>query len=230
MNEDVLKNLKSEFKLWGIRPHVEYLNSGHIELVWQATPDKPERRHVIAKTGSDWRGWLNARSIIRRQFKQDGLSIKEQIRKPKPVITKALELPEPIERDVDQIKLLRAEVADLSELTLRMMTMLKELIAVSPPVDVPAFIAPPPPAPSGPSIRSIKAIDFVSNNWNSLDALARDMGVDQKFAYRKLYYLLKQGDVELENGRWRKKQQPAAAIIPEVAKRKARGLNGHHKH
>lgn len=233
MNEDVLKNLQSEFKLWGVKPRIEYLKSGHIALCWNATEDKPERRHVIPKTGSDWRGWMNARSEIRKLFKQDNLSIKEQVRKPKPVLQKALSVPEHVETDVDQIKLLRAEVSDLSEMILMMNKTLRELIAVTPPTDVPQFLPPPPPpAPIlKPSVRSIKAIDFVGTAWNSTDALARDMGLPSKKVYMKLNYLMNQGLVERQNGRWRKKPEvpvPVPVVIAQT--KKARAANGHHKH
>lgn len=230
MNEDVLKNLQSEFKLWGVRPNVEYLKSGHIELSWNATPDKPERRHVIAKTGSDWRGWMNSRAHIRRLFKQDGLSVKEQVRKPKSAIVKALSVPGHIETDADQIKLLRAEVSDLSELVLMMNKTLRELIAVTPPAEVPQSLPPPPPPAPKPSVRSVKAIDFVSTAWNSTDALARDMGLPPKTAYQKLSYLMRQDLVELSGGRWRKRPEAPEPVAIVAQKRKTRTLNGHRNH
>lgn len=252
MNEDVLSNLKSEFKLWGVKPEVNYTNSGHIELTWQASPDKPSRHTVIPKTGSDWRSWLNARAQIRRQLKADGLVLVEQIRKeakPKPAILKALSIPEPIERDVDQIKMLRAEVSDLSELLLNMMQMVKELIAVTPPVEVPAFLPAAPPVEQiaaaiqsefsyrepvktrATNTKGIKAIDFISTSWSSTDALARDMGLGRVFALRKLIYLEKQQFIEKQGDRWRKKpEEPVVEMLPVIAKRKVRRLNGHHNH
>lgn len=239
MNEDVLKNLQSEFKLWGVRPTVNYLNSGHIELEWHATPDKPARRYIIPKTGSDWRGWLNARSKIRQLFKADGIKLQEQIKKEreKPALLKALAVPESIEKDSDQLKMLRAEVADLSELILSMMTMVKELIAVTPPE--PVMVAAPvqmvPPAPKKPSTRSIKTIDYVSESWTSLDAIARDMNLEPTIVYRKLYYLLQQGKLELSDGRWRRKPKKIVDVaqlenLPKLRKKTASTGNGHHKH
>lgn len=234
MKDDVLSHIKSEFALWGIKPRVEYTNGGHIELAWNATPDKPERRTFIPKTGSDWRGWLNQRAQVRRMLKQDGLVLKEEIRKPKPAaIVKALAVPEHVETDADQIKLLRAEVSDLSEMILMMNKTLRELIAVTPPTEVPEFIPPPPPpAPiRKPSVRSIKAIDVVGVNWSSTDALARDMGLDPVIAYRKLNYLMKKDLIELSGGRWRKKPEvpvPEPVVIAQT--KKPRALNGHRKH
>lgn len=232
MNDEVLTNLKSEFKLWGVKPEVNYLNSGHIELTWHASPDKPSRRYIIPKTGSDWRGWLNARSKIRQLFKQDNLSLKQQCAKPKPVLAKALAIPEPIERDIDQIKMLRAEVGDLSELVLGMMSMLKELIAVTPPpVQQPVPMQAAAEVVKKPSVRSLKTIGYVSDSWSSLDAIARDMGLNTTIAYRKLYYELRKGTVEASDGRWRKKPEPAVppASLPALAKRKTKS-NGQHQH
>lgn len=245
MNEDVLKNLLSEFRLWGVKPEVNHLNSGHIELVWHASEDKPSRRYIIPKTGSDWRGWLNARAKIRQPFKADGLDLKARIAKPKPVLHKALEVPGPVETDADQIRLLRAEISDLSELVLGIMTTLKELIAATPPLP-----APPPSPPLAPvedviaglkasadyrpparRNRSVKALDVVSSSWNSTDALARDMGVEPFLAYRKLYYLSRQNLIEKSGDRWRKK--PAGDAAPEPATmaghlRTANGISNRH--
>lgn len=211
MNEDVLKNIQSEFRLWGVKPRVDYTNSGHIRLTWNATPDKPERMTIIPKTGSDWRGWMNARADIRRLFKQDGLNLKQECAKPKPVLAKALAIPEPVERDIDQIKLLRAEVGDLSELVLELAATITDLKAIigappAPPIQPELPVATPVMVSAKPSMR-IKAIDFVSENWSSTDALARDMNLTPMFAYRKLYYLVTRDKVELCNGNWRKKPQ-----------------------
>jgi hypothetical protein len=118
------------------------------------------RRYVIAKTSSDWRGPLNAISHIRRTFKADGLTLKKQeCAKEKPVLAKALALPEPVEKDADQVRMLRAEVADLTELMMKMygsIRMLRHTIAtmqnapapaalVEVPTFLPPAVAPPPP-------------------------------------------------------------------------------------
>jgi hypothetical protein len=163
MREDALSQIASEFKLWGVKFTSRDTNGNHVEVQWQATPDKEIRRYVIAKTSSDWRGPLNAISHIRRTFKADGLTLKQECAKVKPVLAKALSLPEPVERDVDQIRMLRAEVADLSELVLEMASMvsvMKDALAATPVsapvvipapvVEVPPFLPPapqPPPAP-----------------------------------------------------------------------------------
>lgn len=208
MREDALTILRSEFKLWGVKFQSRELNSGHIEVVWQATPDKEIRRYILAKTPGDWRGALNARAKIRQMFKQDGLSLKEQCAKPKPVLHKALAMPEPVEKDADQIKMLRAEVADLTEMVMELtgiITALRDHVTPAPaPIPEPE---PPvkPPEIVKPSVRSIKTIEFVSEGWNTTDAIARDMGLPKEVAYRKLYYLTKTNEVELCGGSWRKK-------------------------
>lgn len=255
MEDTALNNMKSEFRLWGVKPQINNLKSGHIELVWQATPDKPERRYIIAKTASDWRGWLNARSKIRQLFKQDNLKLVEIIKQPKPAaIVKALAIPEPVETDAQQIKLLRAEVADLSELMLNMMTMVKELIAVipvptlapenAPPPAPPALPAPPveqiaesikaefgyvtPVKTRAPNTKGIKAIDFLSTAWSSTDALARDMGLSPVVVKRKLLYLQEvKGLVEQQGDRWRKKLTEQELSLPIIAEKKR--ANGYHK-
>jgi len=217
MREDALTLLRSEFRLWDVKFQANTLNSGHIEVVWQATPDKETRRYIIPKTPGDWRGPLNARSKIRQMFKQDGLSLKEQCTKPKPALLKALAMPEPVEKDADQIKMLRAEVADLSELVMELagvITALRDHVTpVPPPVVLPEPVKP--PEIVKPKVRSsIKAIDFLSEiAWNTTDAIARDMGLSKEIAYRKLYYLTKSDQVELCGGSWRKKPEKHLRLV-----------------
>jgi predicted transcriptional regulator len=229
MREDALSQIASEFKLWGVKFTSRDTNGNHVEVQWQATPDKEIRRYVIAKTSSDWRGPLNAISHIRRTFKADGLTLKKQeCAREKPMLAKALALPEPVEKDADQIRMLRAEVADLTELVLEMaseISVVRELVQIisvspavvpaAPVVEMPQFLPPesappsppPPPAPAPkkkPTTR-IKAIDFISEAWSSTEALARDMGLHPRMAHRKLYYLMQCGRIEQAEGRWRKK-------------------------
>ena len=71
-----------------------------------------------AKSPSDARGWLNARGDIRRMFRADGLSLKETVKVP--ALRKALALPKPTDSLPDQVKLLQAEVADLTDVLLEL--------------------------------------------------------------------------------------------------------------
>lgn len=258
MREDALSQISSEFKLWGVKFSTRDTNGGHIELRWQASPDKQVRSYVIAKTPSDWRGNLNNRAEIRRLFKADGLTLdRKPCAKVKPILAKALSLPEPVEKDADQIRMLRAEVSDLSELVLEMAGMissLKDAVAAqaapmpvqiaAPVVEVPTFLPPPAP-PQQPlplfqvlhpiqkkrSVRSIKTIDYVSDAWSSTDAIARDMGLKNSIAYMKLYYLMRKDIIEMSDGRWRKKPVTKPVIAAIAAnKRKANKANGHRKH
>jgi hypothetical protein len=217
--EDSLHLITSEFKVWGVKFSTRTLGSGHIELRWQASPDKEVRTHVIAKTGSDWRGWLNERAHIRRVFKADGLSLKEPERKEK-VLTKALALPEPVEKDADQIRMLRAEVSDLTEMLLEMRDMW--MTQMAPPL-VPESVHCEP----GPSVRSIRALDHVTEAWNSTETIAKAMGLPREIAYRKLYHLTRNGGpLELSDGRWRKKPQHLT-VVPIAPRQQRRAqLNG----
>lgn len=214
MREDALSQLSSEFKLWGVKFTSNVMNSGHIELVWRATPDKETRRYIIPKTSSDWRGPLNARSKIRQLFKADGLTLKQECAKPKPVLHKALEIPQHVEKDADQIRMLRAEVADLTDWVVDMagiVSTLRDVLVAqrTPVVEEPVQPQEKPPSPipesKKPSVRSITTIDFVSDAWSSTAAIARDMGLPANIAYRKLYYLMRQDIIELSGGSWRKK-------------------------
>ena len=247
MAEDsVIKLISSEFKLWGVKFQHQRSNGGHIELAWQASPDKPVRKTYLAHTGSDWRGWLNQRAQVRRLFQQDGLSLKKP-EKPEPLLHKALSVPkEPPEKPEDQFKAMRAEIADLTNFVLELGTIVSTLVdkltpqAPQPaemPAPIPIFLPPALPLKRAPSTRSKKAIDYLSLNWNSLDAIARDMELEPFLVKRKLVYLAKLGKVELSDGRWRKTPPPkkpkTKKIAPVIAARKQK-RNGHavngHRH
>lgn len=200
--DDALTLLKSEFKLWGVDLQSQVRGNNHIELRWRVSPDKEPRSYFIANTPSDHRGWLNARSDIRALFRADGLDLKKHVSNKPSVLTKALSLPKHVEPVDDQIRMLRAEVCDLTELVLELASRLDGVLGAkreTAPASVPVE------APKPASVRSIKAINFVSENWNSTEAIARDMNLSPTIVYRKLYYLHQQGKVEMDGGKWRKK-------------------------
>lgn len=241
MAEDsVLSHIEREFDLWGVKPRIRHTGGGHIELRWNASPDKPERVTYIPKTGSDWRGWMNKRAEVRRMFKQDNLSLKEPP-KPEPVIVKALSLPTAPPPKEDMLRDVRVELATLTEMVFELADVVSKLQALPDTIrDLLAPKAEPAPEPVtsslwsapieevAPSMRSIKAIDHVGANWNSTAALAQSMGVEPKFAYRKLYYLFNKGLVEMNGSLWRKKPEAPVAEVVTAKKRTNGHTNGKH--
>lgn len=217
-DDTVLKMMASEFKLWGVKVRTENTNGGHIRLIWQASPDKELRNLVIPKTGSDHRSWLNCRAQIRRMFAQDGLSLTKPAgpKQTAPTLARALTIPQDVETDRDQFKAMRAEIADLTNMVLELATEVGNLCSAMKSQaadDIPAFIPGPVMAtPKKPGLRAIKAIDFVTPNWNTTAALAVSMGVEPTIAYRKLYHLMKQEKVELSQGQWRRAPPPAPKL------------------
>lgn len=207
--DDTLRLLTSEFNLWNVKFSHREIGSGHIELRWRVTPDKEARSYVIAKTPGDHRGGLNARADIRRLFRADGLTL-EPVKK-LPALHKALAIPTPVEPDQDQIRMLRAEVADLTEMVLELVGKMDGVLSV-------AVQAAPAPAPAPPPItlmpvargtrkqpyRGIDSLQHVSEGWTSISAIARDMGVPVNIVYRKLRYLLRKGVLERSGERWRR--------------------------
>lgn len=204
--DDALSLLTSEFKLWGVEFSHRTRGNSHIELRWRVSSVKDVRSYIIAKTPSDHRGWLNARADIRRLFKADGLTLKEPEKKPKPTsLQKALSLPEVIETDSDQIRVLRSELAELTDLVLDMsntITLLRDKLLLSDtqeqkpePVVVELKRS---------SVRAIKVLEHLCDGWNTTEALAGSMGLTPRITYRKLYYELQKGNVELSGGRWRR--------------------------
>jgi hypothetical protein len=200
---DALSLLRSEFILWHVNFCHEDTRSGHIKLRWQVAPEKPVRSYIIAKTGSDHREWLNARADIRRLFRADGLSLREVLKSKPGALRKALELPPRFETESDQLRMLRCEVAELTELVIELSNIIIDDRSMTHRwhhVFDTALSE-----QKTPSIRSIKAIDFVSDDWNSTEAIAHEMKLSVPVAYRKLFYLRQKGLVELARGRWRKR-------------------------
>lgn len=219
--DDVLSRVRAEFELWGVKFDHEETNGGHIKIRWQVSPDKEPRQTSIPKTSSDWRGPQNAVSLVRRTFMQDGLSLTKPPEKKVSVLEKALSLPVMAEPPkVDPIRAMRGEIGELTDLVLdlvSMVTTLKNELAARPVAQ--AAIAAPPVAPviepepvaevialpvKAKKTRRLNAISYLSNTWNTLEALAKDMQMPQSQAYSKLYYLKSKGLVEQQGQRWRK--------------------------
>ena len=114
----------SELKLHGIKAHTRDLGSGHIEITWQVAPEKEVRKVVTAKTASDWRAGMNLRAVVRKLLRADNVATKRQAeprRKPN-ALAKALDVPKPdtIVTIPEQLTAMRCELADLTELVLRL--------------------------------------------------------------------------------------------------------------
>jgi hypothetical protein len=211
MADDPVRMMQAEFELWGVKFQHCTRGSGHIELRWQVSPAKEVRTHIVAKTPSDHRWFMNERAAIRRMFRADGLVLKEQVmQRPKPPgkLEKALTAPAHVVTTDDQIRMMRAEIADLSELVLTLRDRLEDVLTapVRPAPETPPLE--PSPIVEKMSTRSKKAIEYVSANWNSVEALARDMDLPLKIALRKLNYLVKTGEVEIKRGQCRLMPKP----------------------
>lgn len=210
MADDPVRMMQAEFELWGVKFQHCTRGSGHIELRWQVSPVKEVRTHIVAKTPSDHRWFMNERAAIRQKFRADGLVLKEQVvKRPKPPgkLEKALAAPTHVVTTDDQIRMLRAEVADLSELVLTLRDRIEDVLT-APVRPAPETLPPLPPPVEKLSTRSKKAVEYVSVNWNSVEALARDMDIPLKIALRKLDYLQKKGEVEIARGQCRLMPKP----------------------
>lgn len=198
----------AELKRHNIKYETRETNGGHIEIRWQVSPDKEVRKVFTSKTPSDYFSRMNARSVIRNALRHDGVDLERKPSEKKPkLLEKALQQPQPAETIPDQLHSIRSELADITELLLdfsNVLGLLRDgLLVQSTPVEAvtPDVKAPPPK----PSVRSKKAIEFVSVSWNSLDAIARDMELPLEVTYRKLYYLKQQDKVEFRGGQCRLK-------------------------
>lgn len=118
----------------------------------------------------------------------------------------------------DQLRAIRSEIADLTDLMLDIanaMSALREQPVEQAPPPPPQPVAAEPPAKK-PSVRSKKAIEFVSANFNSIEAIARDMELPVDVTYRKLYYLQGKDEVELRRGECRLKPKKPALVRAEA--------------
>lgn len=210
--------LLNELKLHGVKGLTRDTNGGHIEIAWQVVPEKEVRRVFVAKTASDWRARMNTRAGVRKLLRADNVVLKaqnEKPQKPKP-LAKALELPQPdtVVPMPDQMKALRGELADLTELVLRLTriaTGMREVLTTHVPKPQPAV------PDVKPSSRSIKLVEYLSlDRWTTTSALVRDTGLSPAQIKLKLHYLKQHGQIEIYRGEVRLK--PA---VPKPSAKKA---------
>jgi predicted Rossmann fold nucleotide-binding protein DprA/Smf involved in DNA uptake len=200
----------AELKRYNIRYETRETEGGHVEIRWQVSDAKQIRQVFTSKTSSDHRTRLNARSYIRQALRQDGVNTDQaaEVQKKPSKLEKALKTPEPVETIPDQLRAMRSELADLTDLLLDISNSLAasrtpEPVQLSPTPVIEAPIAA--AAAKPPSVRSKKVAEYLTTAWNSIDAIARDMGLPFEVTYRKLYYLKGQEKVEMRRGECRLK-------------------------
>jgi hypothetical protein len=231
MTSDLTEIAVAELRQYGIKPQVTQTNGGHIEIAWRVVPEKELRRVICAKTASDWRARMNIRAEVRRALRADNVTLKrERETKPAPrhqELTKALSLPQQVIPIPDQLSALRGEVADLTELVIRIAKMVSRIV-------------PAPPKPVEPtSSRSVKIKEYLTlDRWVSLSALARDTGLASKQIKLKLDYLARLGEVTVYQGQAKlnavkprpKKPRGRAAQKAKAKAASRRSLNGKSQH
>ncbi|MHC2582251.1 hypothetical protein ACVI1J_005572 [Bradyrhizobium diazoefficiens] len=192
----------NELKAHGIKAQLRDTNGGHIEIAWQVVPEKEVRKIVVAKTTSDWRSRLNTRADVRRLLRADNVSLKMSQEKPKKPTQlqaeKAMSLPQPDVLPVpDQVAAMRSEMADLSELVVRLVkivTGVRDTIAAYVPKPVEA-------APKPASSRSVKLVEYLSHDrWVTIETLPRDTGLTAEQIKLKLQYLKNHDEIEIFRG------------------------------
>ena len=193
-HSELVEVATAELKPHGIKPKITYTNGGHIEIAWRLVPEKELRRVITSRTGSDWRARMNIRAEVGRLLRADNVTLKQEPKpKKRPELAKALNLPQEVVPLPDQISALRGEVADLTELMVRVykgVGTLREAVTAQAP--------PPPPPPQPLNSRSVKIKEYLSlDRWLSLSALARDTGLSAKQIKQKLGYLERLGEVTL---------------------------------
>jgi hypothetical protein len=187
-----------ELRLHGIKPECRRNGRGHIEIVWRAVPEKEERVVVVALTPGDWRSRMNTRSEVRKYLKADNVSLVMQHKprkKPAQQLRTALDLPPPDVIPIpDQLTALRGEIADLTQLVVKLVkvtyatrdAVMKVLPkeAQTPQVTLPSA--------------AIKIGEYLSfDRWVSIPSLVRDTGLSLKQVNLKLGYLKRLDEIAI---------------------------------
>ncbi|WP_340667831.1 hypothetical protein [Bradyrhizobium ottawaense] len=197
----------NELKAHGIKAHLRDTNGGHIEIAWQVVPEKEARRIIVAKSTSDWRSRMNTRAEVRRLLRADNVSLKMSQDKPKKPAQlqaeKAMSLPQPYVLPIpDQVAAMRGEMADLTELVVRLVKMVGSVRD-----NIAAYVPKPTEVKPAPvSSRSVKLVEYLSHDrWANIDTLPRDTGLTAGQIKLKLQYLKTHDEVEIFRGQVRLK-------------------------
>jgi hypothetical protein len=219
MQNEVVQTIVKELSLHGIRHTKDFSGSGHVRIAWQTNQFKPMREYYAPSTPSDNRSRLNARAEVRRFLTADGVDITAKaVREAKPpgVFAKALQLPsqEPVVSLTDQVKMLRAEISDLTDLILGMAALVPVAVVAAP-------VAEPTPEPvietlpveiaetSVPILPKkgahINLTPYLRRGtWKSVADIAKESGLPNFLVSRKLQWLKHSGIAEISFGLWRK--------------------------
>lgn len=151
MKHEIVDVVTRELKAVGIKPTIEQ-TSRHIAIRWIVAAGKEQRTIVTSCTPSDWRTRLNTRAEVRRYLRADGVNMSKQSEGGggggggggSGILAKALQPPTHVEPLPDQVKMLRAEVADLTDMMLCMTDVIERVAATLIPVEpLPSITKPP---------------------------------------------------------------------------------------
>src|SRR5262249_8770553 len=135
----------------------------------------------------------------------------------------------------DQIKALRGELADLTELVMRLTkiaTNMRDVLTTHVPKPQPT------PPEIKPSSRSVKLVEYLSlDRWVAISALVKDTGLSPTQIKLKLHYLRQHDQIEIYRGEVRlkpavtkpsakKAAKKVAKTKPPARKKRAHQLNG----
>lgn len=188
----------AELRAVGLKPTYEKTGGNHYMIHW-LVPGKEPRSYVVASTGSDWRGRLNARADVRRLLKADNVSLK--VPAPKPALHRALEMPRQADPIPDQVEALRAEVAELTGL----ITELGDAISYVKAQLTPRVIeAAQPPREERKRGTHIDLTKYLTLKPRSVREIADAAGIQNwRACYNRLDNLRRQKRAERVDGKWR---------------------------
>ena len=218
-NEEVEASL-AELERYGIRGQVRDRGK-HLEVFW-AYSDGRVRAKIVARSGSDHRGPLNARGEVRRQLRADNIQI------PTPevvVLQKAFSLPSPNDSGAVRLARLERDFDSLLDLVIELQDKLARARVVSTlsfePVVVPAQLNDTQPKSSprvgeGPSSKILAAL--ANGAWKARQDIAKETGVAITNVSSTLNYLAHKRQPAMvecgQRGLWRKVPSVSLVAVP----------------
>ena len=215
-NEEVEASL-AELERYGIRGQVRDRGK-HLEVFWVYS-DGRARAKIVARSGSDHRGPLNARGEVRRQLRADNIQI------PTPevvVLQKAFSLSSPNDSGAVRLARLERDFDSLLDLVIELQDKLARARVVSTLSFEPEVVreAPVPSVSVGVPVKAGTAILTVlaDGRWRDRNDIANTSGVDVRKVSNALNYMAhKVTPPKVESGQrglWRKVPSVSLVAVP----------------
>lgn len=205
VRNDVIETVIKELKVHGIKADVEP-TSRHIAVRWCVEGKEP-RSFITSSTPGDWRARLNARATVRQYLRADNVRIKEAATRKTSLAEKVVLPAKQVETIPEQVSAMRAEISDLCDLAVDLLTAIDEMKSIL----IPAKEV---ESKRSKRISVLEGLPFYPQQ-KSTDEVAAEYGIDRMSAYQRLRNLaIKKHVRQISPKHW-------CRIPEDVTKRKA---------